>query len=596
MRLIHSNTASSLVVSSSLVLSALANFHVARDSTDFNWASLASSTTLSWTPCYDAFQCARFTVPLQYSNLSAGEAQIALVMSPSEFKPGDENYLGPILFNPGGPGGSGVQYVLEFAEYFRAVIGPKYDLVGFDPRAVGQTTPPLSVFESPAEALEFYGDFPLNSNESVSSLGLFYTKSKILSNLVLDKAKVIAESVSTAAVATDMLGITRAFGFDKLSYWGISYGSVIGATYAAMFPENINHLLIDGVLNSHDWYAGNLFSSLQDTDKALASIYEACHEVGPTLCAIYENTTDLISARVNKIINDVHILPVPVYNNTDPSSITFGSVDYSVLISELFQMVYSPYALAPIAAEGLVQLEQGISGSITFQGTIIQAMVDPLATCDFNNSQPFVAGLLDTSNAIQCGDVLVNQTMSFPEVQKVYDQNVQTSLFAPQAYNIDIGLCTTWPTTITAKDRFNGSFTTNTSSPILLIGNTFDPITPITGARNMSAGFVGSVLLQQNSTGHTSLSGFSTCTALAIHAYFANGTLPAPGTVCQPDTTIFQNPANSSAQGAGVNITIPNTRRSELGVYTLREAVDVVARSNFLVKSSVLGRMMRRAF
>lgn len=160
------------------------------------------------------------------------------------------------------------------------------------------------------------------------------------------------------------------------------------------------------------------------------------------MCAIYENTTDLISARVNKIINDVHILPVPVYNNTDLSSITFGSVDYSVLISELFQMVYSPYALAPIAAEGLVQLEQGISGSITFQGTIIQAMVDTLATCEFNSSQPFVAGLLDTSNAIQCGDVLVNQTMSFPEVQKVYEQNVQTSLFAPQAYNVDIGLCT----------------------------------------------------------------------------------------------------------------------------------------------------------
>ena len=163
--------------------------------------------------------------------------------------------------------------------------------------------------------------------------------------------------------------------------------------------------------------------------------------MGPSLCAIYENTTDLISARVNKIINDVHILPVPVYNDTDLSSITFGSVTYSVLISELLNMVYFPYALAPVAAEGLVQLEQGISGSITYQGTIPQAVLQPFATCDFNSSQPFVAGLLDTSNAIQCGDALVNQPLSFPEVQEAYNAIAQTSLFAPEYYTTDIGVC-----------------------------------------------------------------------------------------------------------------------------------------------------------
>ncbi|KIP07260.1 hypothetical protein PHLGIDRAFT_428077 [Phlebiopsis gigantea 11061_1 CR5-6] len=591
MRITCPRAASSLIAFSGLIYGTLAKPHATRDSTEFSWASLASSSNPSWTPCYDAFQCTRFTVPLQYSNLSAGEAQIALLMSPSSFKPGDENYLGPILFNPG----SGVQYILELADYFRAIIGPKYDLVGFDPRGVGETTPPLAIFESPVEALEFYSSFPVNSNESVSSLGKLYTQSKILSNLVLDRAKDVAESVSTAAVATDMLAITKAFGFDKLSYWGVSYGSVLGATYAAMFPDNVGHLLIDGVVNSHDWYGGprNLFSSLQDADQALTSIYEACHKVGPTLCAIYENSTDLISARVNKIINDVHILPVPVYNDTDLSSITFGSVDYSVLISQLLHIVYFPYALASIGAEGLVQLEQGTSGAIAFQGSLTQSVED-FATCEFNSSQPFVAGLVETMSAILCGDALVNQTLTFPELQSSYDQQVSISIFAPYVFNIGPGPCTSWP--VSGKDRFNGSFITNTSSPILLIGNTLDPITPIAGARNMSSGFAGSVMLQQNSTGHTTLSGFSTCTALAIHAYFANGTLPAPGTVCQPDTTIFQNPANSSAEGGIVNITIPNARRGEPEAYTLREAVDVATRSTFMAKYSVMGRMMRRAF
>ena len=99
---------------------------------------------------------------------------------------------------------------------------PQHSLTSWLSIGVGETTPPLSIFESPAEALEFYSDFPLNTNESVSSLGKFYTQSKLLSNLVLDRAKDVAESVSTAAVATDMLSITKAFGFDKLSYWGIS--------------------------------------------------------------------------------------------------------------------------------------------------------------------------------------------------------------------------------------------------------------------------------------------------------------------------------------------------------------------------------------
>ena len=163
--------------------------------------------------------------------------------------------------------------------------------------------------------------------------------------------------------------------------------------------------------------------------------------MGPSLCAIYENSTDLISARVNKILDDVHILPVPVYNDTDLSSISFGSVDYTLLTSQLFQMVYFPYALASIGAEGLVQLEQGISGSIAFQGSLTQA-IDEFATCEFNSSQPFVAGLIETTSAILCGDTLVNQTLTFPEVQATYNQEMQISVFAPLAFNTDIGTCT----------------------------------------------------------------------------------------------------------------------------------------------------------
>lgn len=87
---------------------------------------------------------------------------------------------------------------------------------------VGATTPPLSVFKSPVEAFEFYSTYPLNVNESISSFGRMFAQSQILGNLTVDRAEKIAESVSTPAVATDMLTITRAFGHEQVNYWGIS--------------------------------------------------------------------------------------------------------------------------------------------------------------------------------------------------------------------------------------------------------------------------------------------------------------------------------------------------------------------------------------
>ncbi|GJE95986.1 alpha/beta hydrolase [Phanerochaete sordida] len=506
----------------------------------FNWTALTASTNLTWTPCFEAFgnlQCARLSVPLYYSEPSAGEAQIALVMSPSNFSAGDSNYKGQILFNPGGPGDSGVQLIVEGGEYFRSIIGPEYDLVGFDPRSVGGTTPVVSIFKNPAEALQWYSTYPENLNESDSSFGRAFAQADILGRLAVDRAKNVSEAVSSPTVASDMFSIMQAFGVDKLNYWGISYGTVLGSTYAAMYPDHVGRFIIDGVVNAHEWYTGNDTASLATSDAALASLWESCVAAGPTNCALYENSTELIAARVNKLIADVHVAPVPIYSDADPSAISFGVLDYTTLVQVLYQTTYFPYSHASSFASALVALEAG-NASAVFAGSDTQA-VDALSTCAFDTSKPYVANIMDVELAIACGDALNPNVSTVQQAKELYGEIVaQSPLFGPDAWPTLLGGCTGW--SIRGKDRLNGSFVTNTSNPILVIGNTLDPVTPLISAKNMSVGFAGSVLLTQNSTGHSSWSGFSSCTAQAVAAYFANGTLPAAGTMCQPDFAIFE--------------------------------------------------------
>ncbi|GJE95976.1 hypothetical protein PsYK624_121690 [Phanerochaete sordida] len=563
-----------ILASATLALGFATNAHaklLATRDNGFDWMNLTSSTKLSLAPCYDSFKCARLTVPLQYSNPAAGETQVALLVSPSNFSRSDPRYRGPILFNPGGPGGSGVSFVQELAAYFRVIIGPAYDLVGFDPRGVGFTTPSLEVFHTAAEALAFYGAYPFNANESIASFGRGYAQVQILGSLAAARASTVAESVSTPAVAMDMLAISRAFGFEEVNYWGISYGTVLGATFAAMFPHNVGRFIIDGVVNSHEWYQGTDLSSLTFTDAALTSIYEACTAAGPSQCAIWAPTASAIRARIDALLASLHVAPVPVFD--DPSTGS-GVVDYATLVQQLLAVAYQPYASAPGAAQAVLALERGYASAV-WAGSLAQE-VGELASCATGVG---AQGPLEVGAAVECGDIVGPFERTIEQAREDYAAVTKMSaLFGPAYYYTSPGVCTGWH--LRGKDVFNGSFTTSTRTPLLVISNTLDPITPIMSGKNMSAGFARSVLLQQNSTGHTSLSGFSLCTARAIAAYVANATLPAPHTVCQPDRAIFEPAPNAAL-----------AKRDAGGELGFEEAVRAIAGNDVLVRGGVLGRM-----
>ncbi|KZS91699.1 alpha/beta-hydrolase [Sistotremastrum niveocremeum HHB9708] len=301
---------------------------VERKSGEFTWDKLAPNTTLDWVNCFDKFQCARLEVPLDYSKPDGEKAAVAVIRLPSKYPVGHEKWRGPILYNPGGPGGSGVGLVLLAGQAFSAVIGDDYDHVGFDPRGIGATTPAVNAFPLPAERATWNLRAGPLVNETADALAVAYANTKILGQLVEQRTKHAAQHVSTAIVARDMLSITRAYGREKLLYWGFSYGTVLGITYASMFPNNVERLIVDGVVDTYNYYQSAWSNNLLDADKILPFLYKEC--AASKACPLHESTPDAVGKRVQSILSNLKTHPLPVVDGD-----IYGIVDYKMAWSLL---------------------------------------------------------------------------------------------------------------------------------------------------------------------------------------------------------------------------------------------------------------------
>lgn len=172
-------------------------------------------------PCYSGHKCARLLLPFDYDTPDGPETAIALRMKPATDK---RNYRGTIFLNPGGPGGSGTDLMRRFGENIGHIVGPSFDLLGFDPRGTGFTTPLAWCFNSDSErAIWSTQEGHQLLNASDGSVGLFYARAKLIGERCEKRIGgewSIGRFVSTPNVARDMLEISQMLGQDKLQYWG----------------------------------------------------------------------------------------------------------------------------------------------------------------------------------------------------------------------------------------------------------------------------------------------------------------------------------------------------------------------------------------
>lgn len=563
---------------------------------DFNWSAIEPSANIQWHNCYIEYQCARLTVPLDWTNASnTNEVHIAIVKLPAKVDSSDPTFGGSILLNPGGPSGSGSDDVRYNGPSIQNIAdGQKhFEIVSFDPRGVHRTTPSPQCFGTP-EARDLWTELnKLAGGADVeSTLNVKWALSQGLGQLcanatygVYPNGDNIKQYVSTALVARDMVRIIDAIDEEKhasrgqssasqhplssfrekalLNYWGFSYGTYLGNTFASMFPDRVGRMNLDGNVDADDYAATGWSTNLNDNNLVWRHFFDWCFEAGPA-CALFDQqfqgSLDM-HAKIIDLFDDIKENPIAYIDQTGKISVlTYFSLEYT-----MHPFAYNPWHSWPRLAANMAALLSG--DPLPFLNLSSPTSPDPMPNITttaldeypppdsrfLNRTDPYPPSYsheLEAAVSILCGDGAPLTSETKADYSIYISQLVnQSALIGPTWGQITLP-CRHWPTHLRPADRnrFTGPFGSNLSDyanngsgngwarPLLFIGNTADPVTPLRNAKRMSETHEGSRVLTLDSPGHCSGPNQpSRCVWEAVRAFFNDGELPEEGKVCKVD-------------------------------------------------------------
>ncbi len=490
----------------------------------------ATSKSLSWSPCYPRqgrFQCADVTVPLDYSQPNGPTIDIAVIRQRAS---DPAHRIGSLVLNPGGPGGSGVDFVRFAGPFlFTDEVRARFDLVGFDPRGINRSRP-LRCFQDSSQWAPIFTPFafPLTPAEERE----WKAADLYLVDACATRGGAIIDHMATADAARDMDQLRQALGDDKLTYAGYSYGTYLGVTYANLFPDHFRALIVDGVLDPIAWATGTPATSglpfstrLRSDTGAQATLQEffrLCDKAGRPACAFAPRSAKRYAALANELRKEGPITIV------DPTGQPF-LYNYSFLIGDTLGAMYGSPGW-PDFAKFLAFIET--NADPTASGAALAAFHHTMGLDDttFTRYTNDVEGF----PGVACSDTdNPHSYTAWSKAGKTAD--AQFGYFG-RIWTWISSICAAWPGQDAA--RYTGPFTAATAAPVLVVGNQFDPATRYEGAVAVSQLLPNSRLLTVHGWGHTSLF-LSTCADTTVAAYLVNVTLPPAGTVCEQDTPVF---------------------------------------------------------
>ncbi|KAF2273370.1 alpha/beta-hydrolase [Westerdykella ornata] len=495
-----------------------------------DYKDIPASKEIKWVPCFGGnFTCMNLEVPLDYSDEGAGTTNIAFVRSVG----GDGS--GPdILFNPGGPGSSGTESLPPNIAVFRAIFGDEVNLVSFDPRGVKNSGPAASssCFGNETEFATLYSAMSAQETSMAERYRLVKAWGERCTAV---NAESKTKYIGTSAVVQDMKHFIElqatANGKKaedaKLWYYGVSYGTVVGQTFAAMFPDKVERMILDANVPGERHYQGDTSIDLVDADAALLSFFDYCAEAGPDKCAFAGKdtqgqdvlTSDQLLARFRHILHKLDNEPLGYWSLASPLP---GVLTKNLLLLQAFQLSYTPGQGFPLLAKLLQEVDYGNAT------TYMQIS----APGEAEGEQP-----TDALPLITCLDSHKRRRrLSQDEfLQSIFDQEA-ISDYQGKVYAAQNGLfCTGLNIAPPESQQFEGFKETKTKDPILFVNSLRDPITPLRAAHEMATYFPGSAVLAINGTGHGLTAAYGKCTQEVLTAYLKDASLPEAGKICDPD-------------------------------------------------------------
>ncbi|KIW99552.1 uncharacterized protein Z518_11291 [Rhinocladiella mackenziei CBS 650.93] len=460
------------------------------------------------------FDCAKLSVPLDYTDPESEPLELNLFRVNATAEP----VLGTVLINFGGPGGTGAENLPAWADEARNNIGAQWNLVSWDPRGTGNTIP----FQCNLTALT--GAAVTSQKRDVGTLvstdltAVFlnggWEAAGQLADYCLSEASETGTLIGTAFVARDMIKIVDALDEDGLlRFYGWSYGTALGSYAAAMFPERVERMVLDGNLNPHDYQAGHYGEFAHDIDETFAGFLQACFDATDN-CALY---TLLQPNTTQDLLDAINLALAPLAQNATLGAEAYLS--YLSIKSTFVQPLYFPRTW-PSFAETLASI---------LNGTI---------TAPASDSTPETYGTADNDViGIRASDATFIANSSEEYLAQVEYQATISPGFSDVSY-FPLWISAQWR--MPAKERYWGDFHVKTKTPILYVNGEFDPVTPLVNAYNASAAFEGSVVLPHSGYGHGIFTDPSQCVARHIQAYFKNATLPGEDMRCEPDMSLLQ--------------------------------------------------------
>jgi pimeloyl-ACP methyl ester carboxylesterase len=452
--------------------------------------------TVSWSSCGDGFECTKVTAPIDWNRPASGTFPLAVVRTKATGK-----RLGSLLINPGGPGVGGADWVRQAAPNFGEALSSAYDLVGWDPRGTGNSSPVRCLSDRQLDAYYATDATPDDPGEVQSLI----KEQRVFADACKANTGAILDHLDTISTVHDMDLLRAVVGDKVLSYYGASYGTYLGAWYAQEFPWRVGRLVLDGAvdpsLTSAQYAAGQSLGF----SRAVRSYLQDClsHDGCPLT-----GTVDDGMAQISALLAKVDAMPLPTSGGR--------TLNQTLMATGLARGMYGQSSW-PTVTRAITQAMRG-------DGTTLLALADKYLERDRNGhySQD-----VTSYSPIYCLD--------HPETRTVAQIGAQAAQlqkqYPPLGDFIGWGQtsCQVWPLPgVTPSHKI----TAKGAQPIVVVGTTDDPATPYEWAKSLASQLSLGRLLTREGQGHAAYQQGNECIDLAIDRYLVHGSLPKDGAVC----------------------------------------------------------------